>query len=634
MGHNGAIHNIHLHFVSALMAVMWGRGVACSMCTLYKQEIEHLSPTCVSCTSIPMRVVFVDYGWRMAISVDFKYGDVNDSNVVYRPKLLLFDTGSSTAAICNEDILSEEYIHGILGNSLGTVSCNTYASGQWYNGPFFLGAAKTSSGVLLPGRYAYMQHQKLMPCNGKLNGIFGVAFRDLDSYYNATPLNEPSYNQAATTDTSSQKWCSKQLSKMIRGTYNNPFMQRVLDGHGAQGRVYGVWLNHTLVNVDSLKGDGEDFSKSEVLNSVVGQLFIGESSTRTHNRYYNSQFAVTAYLFDSYDLDKKLQHFYAIRVSGMSMEGTSYLFRSTNAILDTGTSTISVPSSLYNKIKHIVAMGDSDRTYPLRLKTLHGSEVNLGDAIVLYKLNMLQVYDSQITLGFPLWVFNYVVTDVGSRTIQFVPHHHKRFPVNATIMCQSCSPGTGTYTLNGQTSCQNCPSGKFSLLRVGSSATCQDCQVGTVAASPGMHVCIPCPNGTHSNSVGGTQCIPCSYGTRAIRLDNGTTKCVACGFDHYQDAMGATSCKECPVGKYVHNLQSTHCHDCSAERFQNESNILRCWPIALKIASDKNVIGYAVIAGAIVLVMLIALLVWCYCCRRGRREKPRVEYSNIVLYAL
>ena len=114
----------------------------CSDCEIGKFAASPLS-------EMALGVLFAMGGWRITVNLNIAYGKANTTDVSYRQKLLLFDTGSSTAAICNEDSTLVNSQHDVVHTSLGTVSCNHYVSGQGYSGLFFDTKATATNGVSL-----------------------------------------------------------------------------------------------------------------------------------------------------------------------------------------------------------------------------------------------------------------------------------------------------------------------------------------------------------------------------------------------------------------------------------------------------------------------------------------------------
>ena len=382
------------------------------------------------------------------------------------------------------------------------MSCNHYASGQGYSGLFFDTKATATNGVSLNGMYSFMKHQKGMPCGEGLYGIFGSAFRGLDNYRNATPSAGKSYVASSATYDAAINWCNAQP---ITGTYADPFMQRVLQEHNVYDRVYGLWLNGSMFvpNPPTASQGHPSYN--------VGRLFFGSDSARTYNAHYNLQRAVTATLFDLYQHTNGPQkYYYVIHVTQMIVGEHVYKFPGgfISAIMDTGTSQISIPPLLKSRIGEMAASTGSNASFSLKIKTSDGGTIDLGDAAYLNANNMLDASwteDTAFMLGFPLWLFNYVVTDVEAKTVSFVSQ-------NNGDSCYLCPAGKYTDK-SASSTCLLCPKGQSTQGHSGATA-CTRCSEGRYCAVPGCAQCSEC-SGTHyprgsTNTHGSVECPACS----------------------------------------------------------------------------------------------------------------------------
>merc|ERR1712176_574728 len=93
------------------------------------------------------------------------------------PQECLLDTGSSTLAFCDASIASS-----MQESKSEYMSCNKYGSGnEGYWGFFYDGTIQLGAYEFQSAHYAVMQQQVEMTCGDGLQGIFGVAFKQLDT---------------------------------------------------------------------------------------------------------------------------------------------------------------------------------------------------------------------------------------------------------------------------------------------------------------------------------------------------------------------------------------------------------------------------------------------------------------------
>ncbi|GMI07724.1 hypothetical protein TrVE_jg5000 [Triparma verrucosa] len=172
---------------------------------------------------------------------------------------------------------------------------------------------------------------------------------------------------------------------------------------------------------------------------------------------------------------------------------------------------------------------------------------------------------------------------------------------NSAEDCTSCSTGTrsgsgasecltcGTNTYQnepGQTTCKNCPSGKFATKTskddhddiddcdvcdagkfVNSANECENCAVGKYTSSDSQTSCSSCETGKYSGVAGQTSCADCQSGKYAAIASSAGGSGVS---------MGATKCESCPTGKFAADVGSRNCNDCTAGKYAAETSSSSC----------------------------------------------------------
>eukprot|EP00438_Fugacium_kawagutii_P022205 Skav235924 [mRNA] locus=scaffold2493:181399:193466:+ [translate_table: standard] len=94
---------------------------------------------------------------------------------------MVLDSGSSTLAFCDKQFIPDAQYE-----SSDYISCNLYNPGgdfTGYWGPFVKGPVKAGEVTFSEAAYSIMMQEKNMPCSQGLDGIFGIAFRQLDVAY-------------------------------------------------------------------------------------------------------------------------------------------------------------------------------------------------------------------------------------------------------------------------------------------------------------------------------------------------------------------------------------------------------------------------------------------------------------------
>jgi len=299
---------------------------------------------------------------------------VNVSPQGLSPQECLLDTGSSTLAFCDSSIESSV-------QSLKTdyMSCNLYGSGnEGYWGFFYKGPIEVGSDLSVDSSYFSVMHQEVsMPCGSGLQGIFGVAFKQLDqAAYNPSPLNWPSGGvgncPAASTD------------------FVGPLMS-YLKQDTPQGRL-GIYWNGAV-------------------GSSTGELYVGSSAES--NSHYTSGSVQQATLGEL--------GYYDVTINQVSFGGESYSLscsQDSPCLVDTGTPIMMVPTAVYQAISN-----GQTGSVTLELAGPSGAVTLEFDAQTLAQNQYVAPYQGgPCILGLPLWAFYYTVFNVDGRSVSFVQH--------------------------------------------------------------------------------------------------------------------------------------------------------------------------------------------------------------------
>ena len=120
----------------------------------------------------------------------------------------------------------------------------------------------------------------------------------------------------------------------------------------------------------------------------------------------------------------------------------------------------------------------------------------------------------------------------------------------------------GYYSLNKESACQPCPSGKYNNLSTNPEWNCkEDCGSGNFIAKE------QCSNPTYTNE---TECTSLSLTWSKIFTETGGVYCESCESPNYDhDSNAATACQECTTGYYREN--STTCTPCPQGKYDNNS---------------------------------------------------------------
>jgi len=315
--------------------------------------------------AIPMNCVNFEGGLRLTVNVNPEGQAAQEC---------LLDTGSSSLAFCDSTL------EGSL-QSLKTdyLSCNLYGSGnEGYWGFFYNGQVEVGNDLSVPSAVYSVMHQEVsMPCGAGLQGIFGVAFKQLDQAADhPSPLNWPSGGVGS---------CPAPSRDLV-----GPLMS-YLKQDTPQGRL-GIYWNGAV-------------------GSSNGELYVG--ATAESNAHYTSGTVQTATLGET--------GYYDVTINGFSFGGESSSVTCgpySPCLVDTGTPIMFVPSSMYQAITN-----GQTGSLSVQLAGPNGAIDLNFDAQTLAQNQYIAPYQGgPYILGLPLWAFYYTVFNVDGRTMGFVEH--------------------------------------------------------------------------------------------------------------------------------------------------------------------------------------------------------------------
>lgn len=317
--------------------------------------------------SIPMNAVNFEGGLRLVVL---------GNPASLKPQELLLDTGSSTLAFCDSSLAKT-----LAAAKTEYLSCNKYGSGnEGYWGPFYKGSVELGTDVSLEeSYYSIMQQEVSMPCGQGLQGIFGVAFKQLDQAADHPgPLQWPAGGVGT---------CPAPSTTLV-----GPLMH-YLKQDTPQGRLGIYW--------------------SGQLGASQGDLFVGP--TAVSNSHYKQGPVLQAQLGET--------GYYDITIQQFSFGGQKYPVSCNQfspCLMDTGTPIMMVPMEVYQKMA-----GGEAGSLSVQMAGPSDTSVSLEfDAATLVRLNYVAPYQSgePYILGLPLWATYYTVFNVAKQTVDFVKH--------------------------------------------------------------------------------------------------------------------------------------------------------------------------------------------------------------------
>ena len=125
--------------------------------------------------SVPLAASFWSLGARLLMPVSPK----SSNGGLLPAQMLMVDTGSSSLAFCQSSLLQEAAYQETQYNS-----CNRYNPGgapMYYWGPFVEGDVHAGNVTFSNASYSIMAQEENMGCQHGIQGIFGIAFRQLDA---------------------------------------------------------------------------------------------------------------------------------------------------------------------------------------------------------------------------------------------------------------------------------------------------------------------------------------------------------------------------------------------------------------------------------------------------------------------
>ena len=156
--------------------------------------------------------------------------------------------------------------------------------------------------------------------------------------------------------------------------------------------------------------------------------------------------------------------------------------------------------------------------------------------------------------------------EIGSVSIAFckICESGKFTDVQGLSVCKVCP--SGRHSLDGQTYCYECGSGKFSS----NGGPCTDCPIGYIA-DPWR--CLPCDEGYSTDRPGASYCSSCRFGKYEVNRI-----CEHCPSGKYS-FYGETSCRLCPAGYTSFNDPSdisNQCIQCKAGEYEKNGTCAYC----------------------------------------------------------
>jgi len=318
---------------------------------------------------------------------------------------LMIDSGSSTAAVCDYS-----YKASFVASDMETISCNLYGTGSsGYQGPFVNGSISLggTAQYLPSSRYAFMKFEQQMPCAAGYDGIFGIAFKGMDSGY-----ENAGFATAATSYDASANWCIQAQRDSQPAEYKAPLIQTLVEGTGTNSRLWGLYYSGTL---------GDD----------AGTLYLGaDAKTNVH---FTRSTPVVARMYNANHNGNEFGNdnwaFYNVLVTGFSVGSTSYRTAShsqtyAQGVIDTGTPILELPKDI------IIALENSP--YEHLLLNVYDANmdevsINLGTGNELSRggPNNTPLYSesqstTQYILGWPVWLTQYTVMDIDNRQMVWV----------------------------------------------------------------------------------------------------------------------------------------------------------------------------------------------------------------------
>lgn len=293
---------------------------------------------------------------------------------------LVLDSGSSTLAFCDSQFSQQAQYQ-----SSDFISCNLYNPGgdfTGYWGPFVKGAVKVGNFTIPKAAYSIMQQEKSMPCTDGLDGIFGIAFRQLDRAFRASDEYEMELSPEG------KFTCPNQPA----GVVPPPLVQHLRSTESAKIGLY--WSGQ--------QGEAQ------------GRLYLGQSAVENEH-YALADPLPAAHLGELGWYDISVQ---SITVGEQELEGLNCdPVHGETCILDTGTPAIVLPPEAYELVESSSGSLSFQLAGPNGPTTLSFDLQQLSNMGAISKGNK----GDGLILGLPLWAFYYTVFDLDAHQVIFVP---------------------------------------------------------------------------------------------------------------------------------------------------------------------------------------------------------------------
>jgi hypothetical protein len=198
--------------------------------------------------------------------------------------------------------------------------------------------------------------------------------------------------------------------------------------------------------------------------------------------------------------------------------------------------------------------------------------------------------------------------------------------------CSKCTEGKFKASFNSDSSCDDCPAGKFQLF-VRQDA-CVDCSAGMYSSSSGEELCTFCDSGKFSTTTGASSssvCRTCYEGTFSCANDltgecssrtGGVARspvdlglswpagspvraagdhCTLCPAGYYQDSQGQRECKACPAGQTSASPRfvGTSTTGGSLNSMDNEGRVIGGMDCAVVLATKSSGSARSTITGTV-----------------------------------
>jgi len=338
----------------------------------------------------------MDGGWRFSTKVTFPTTSGGSETLN-----LMIDSGSSTAAVC--DYSDKRYF---AATASSTVSCNLYGTGSsGYQGPFVEGSMSLSgtSQQLPSSHYAFMQYHQSMPCNSGYDGIFGIAYKGMDSSY-----SNSRFAQEATSYDSAARWCQEAQQEGAAADYKAPLIQTLTEGTGTNSHLWGLYYSGN-------PGDN------------AGTLYLGNDA-KTNTHFTTGGTPVIARMYNANDFGSNWA-FYNVQITKFVVGSTvvttgSWSSTFAQGVVDTGTPIFELPSAICEALQ-----SNPSQSLLMYINDVNGQVVpiNLGTGQMLNtggpqggRLYSEAQSSQQYIMGWPIWLTQYTVMDVGNRQMYWV----------------------------------------------------------------------------------------------------------------------------------------------------------------------------------------------------------------------